>query len=98
MDRLASALSVTGLVGATSRLVSDPSVSREMFSNAGAGVGIVVFFVLLLLVFGVMFLYSVYKIMPNNKAMHLVLTIFVGALWFVPALFYHAYKGYSLRK
>lgn len=98
MDRLGATLGATGLVGAVARLTTDSSVSREMFSNTSGGVGFIVFFMLVLLAFFVMSLYSIYNIMPRNKAMHLVLAIFLGSLWTVPAVFYHAWNGYSLRK
>lgn len=104
MDRIGATLSATGLVGAATRLATDRNVAREMFGDAavaaagGAAVAFLIFLVLIIVSFVVMFFYSVYKIMPNNKGMHVVLTLLLGGLWFVPALFYHAYNGYSLRK
>ena len=104
MDRLSSSLVSGGVLGALTRLTTDASVRREMFGDSaaaaagGAAMTFLIFLLLVILLFAVMLLYSVYKIMPTNKAMHLVLTLFLGALWFIPALFYHAYNGYSLRK
>lgn len=104
MNSLASTLSSTGLVGAATSMATDSRVSQEMFGNAGAAAAggaaaaFLIFMILTIVAFAVMLLYSIYKVMPSNKGMHVVLTVLLGGIWFVPALFYHAYKGYTLRK
>lgn len=104
MDKLGATLSATGLAGAITRIASDRNITREMFNNSGsaaasgAAIALIVFIFLIAISFAVMFFYSLYKIMPTNKGMHVILTLSLGAIWFVPALFYHAYNGYSLCK
>lgn len=99
MDSLTASLASGGVLGAAARYVSDPSLKREMFTDSGtAGAVLFIFFILMLIAFTVMLCYSIYKIVPVNKGLHLVGSIFLGGLWYVPLLFYYGYNNYELRK
>lgn len=63
---------------------------EELLLGFGLGVGIfVLLLVILILVIAIVFLVAIYKMMPSYKALHTIMSFFIGAVWYIPALIYY---------
>jgi hypothetical protein len=57
---------------------------------AVAGVGVVLMiFLVILFILSIVFLIAIYKMMPSYKALHTIMTFFIGPIWYIPALIYY---------
>lgn len=56
---------------------------------SGATATMFVIFIILVVILTILFLIAIYKMMPSYKALHLVMTLLLGCLWYMPALFYY---------
>ena len=76
--------------------------SKEKFKNTnkddddaamfGAIAGITVvllIFLVILFILSIVFLIAIYKMMPSYKALHTLMTFFIGPIWYIPALIYY---------
>lgn len=58
--------------------------------GAIAGVTVVlIIFLVILLILSIIFLIAIYKMMPSYKALHTLMTFFIGPIWYIPALIYY---------
>ena len=63
---------------------------EELFLGFSVGVGIFVLLLLILiLVLAIVFLVAIYKMMPSYKALHTIMSFFIGTVWYIPALIYY---------
>ena len=55
-----------------------------------AGFGVVLLiFLIILFILSIVFLIAIYKMMPSYKALHTIMTFFIGPLWYIPAIIYY---------
>ena len=66
------------------------TTDEELLLGFSVGVGIfVLLLVILILVLAIVFLVAIYKMMPSYKALHTIMSFFIGAVWYIPALIYY---------
>lgn len=56
--------------------------------SAGLGV-VVLIFLIILFILSIVFLIAIYKMMPSYKALHTIMTFFIGPIWYIPAIIYY---------
>ena len=90
-----SLVSLSGLSG----LLFQQTTKSESFDDTQMMSGVVL--VLMILVFSVLsivFLVTIYQMVPNNKVLHTVLSLFFGFFYFMPMLAYLVLgKNYTLK-
>ena len=90
-----SLVSVSGLSG----LLFQQTTKSESFDDTQVMSGVVlVLMVLVFTVLSIVFLVTIYQMVPNNKALHTVLSLFFGFLYAVPMLAYFVLgNNYTLK-
>ena len=54
-------------------------------------------FLIIIFILSIVFLIAVYKMMPSYKVLHTIMTLFIGPIWYIPALIYYCVvNGYIL--
>jgi len=92
----------SGILGGGVGAALSALTNKEKFKNAiknedeelllGLGVGVGIFVLLLVIVIfilAIVFLVAIYKMMPSYKVLHTIMTFFIGAVWYIPALIYY---------
>jgi biopolymer transport protein ExbB/TolQ len=88
------------LGGAASMVVS-PHLDKkeEQFNAIGGGIAMAVVFVIIGLVIAILLVVLAYKMFPENKFMHALLTFILGLFWLIPAMLYYLFvlDGYHMQ-
>lgn len=91
-----SLASLSGLSG----LLFQQSKKEEQFDDVAAVSGVALTVIIIIIVIlSIVFLVTVYKMVPSYKVLHTVLSLLFGFLYFMPMLAYLVLgSGYTLKK
>ena len=74
---------------ATKKVADDPTTTTD--SDSGSSTWDVVSGIILIvtIILSIIFLVAIYRMMPNYKVLHVIMTILIGPLWYMPAFIYY---------
>lgn len=113
IQKLATAAGSAGIVGAlfasgskdtfkdtkkkTTVTKTEPDTDAELtdlfmkFEVIGIVIGVITF------ILAILFLFAIYKMVPDYKVLHTVMSLLFSSLWYIPVLFYYCViKDYTL--
>lgn len=61
----------------------------ELLGLAAGLLIFVVIFLIVCIILIIFFLVAIYKMMPSYKALHVIMTLLLGAFWYMPVLIYY---------
>ena len=90
------------LVGVVGTVAHTQSVQTDKFldpaSMANASIGVAVVIAIAIIFISILLVVVAYKMFPENKFMHALMTLLLGLFWLIPAMFYYLFylKGYHM--
>lgn len=77
----------------TKKVTDDPTTTTDSGSGSSTWDGVVgiilIIALIVLLILSIIFLVAIYKMMPNFKVLHVIMTILIGPLWYMPAFIHY---------
>ena len=78
---------------ATKKVADDPTTTTDNGSGSSTWDGVVgiilIIALIVLIILSIIFLVAIYKMMPNFKVLHVIMTILIGPLWYMPAFIHY---------
>ena len=73
--------------------------NEEEFDGMGGGITLVAIIFIVAIIISILLVILAYKMFPENKFMHALLTFILGLFWLIPAMLYYLFvlDGYHMQ-
>ncbi len=75
------------------KVADDPTTTTDNNSGSSTWDGVVgiifILFIIVLIILSIIFLVAIYRMMPNYKVLHVIMTFLIGPLWYMPAFIHY---------